>query len=189
MDGDGPAVPALVVEATKKAGLLWIGVGGRPPAAAWHLWRDGRAYVVTGPGEQPVPGLADADRCDVTVRSTDKGGRIVTWRARVERVEPDGEEWSEVVPAMLAARLNLADSAGAERRWARTAAVLRLTPTGELVEAGASLPTARSPRLPHRPPPAPARPSRTRSVVAGGAARPDRRPRRCPSGHRSQPPG
>ena len=159
MTGDGPAVPALVVEATKKSGLLWIGVGGRPPAAAWHLWRDDRSYVVTGPGEQPVPGLAEADRCEVTVRSTDKGGRIVTWRARVERVAPDGAEWSEVVPAMLAARLNLADSAGAERRWARTAAVLRLTPTGELVEAGATLPDG---SLAAPPPPSPAR---TRTTV------------------------
>ena len=147
-------VPPLVAEATKKAGLLWVTVAGQRPAAAWLLWRDTRAYVVTGPGEQPVPGLAGAAECDVTVRSGDNGGRIVTWRARVDRVEPGGEEWQEVVPAMLTARLNLRDSAEAEARWAATAAVLRLTPTGELVEAGGSLPTG---SLAAAVPPSPAR--------------------------------
>ena len=147
-------VPPLVAEATKKSGLVWISVGDRRPVAAWHLWRDDRAYVVTGPGEQPVPGLAEARTCDVTVRSTDKGGRVVTWRAQVDRVEPGGEEWREVVPALLAARLNLPDAAEAERRWADTAAVLRLTPTGELTEAGDTPPTG---SLSAPPPPSPAR--------------------------------
>jgi hypothetical protein len=147
-------VPALVTEATKKSGLLWIGVGERRPVAAWHLWKDDRAYVVVGPGEQDVPGLATASSATVTVRSTDKGGRIVTWRAAVTRVEPDGEEWDEVLPALLAGRLNLPDSANARQRWATTAAVLRLEPTGELLEAGPTLP-AGSGAAP--PPPSPAR--------------------------------
>lgn len=147
-------VPPLVAEATKKAGLLWLTVPGHRPAPAWLVWREPAAYVVTGPGEQPLPGLAEATACDVTVRSGDNGGRIVTWRARVDRVEPGGEEWQEVVPAMLTARLNLRDSAEAEARWATTAAVLRLTPTGELVEAGGSLPTG---SLAAAPPPSPAR--------------------------------
>jgi hypothetical protein len=160
-------VPPLVAEATKKAGLLWIAVGDRRPAAAWHLWREDRAYVVTGPGEQPVPGLAEADRCAVTVRSADSGGRIVTWQAAVERVAPGGEEWREVVPALLAARLNLPDSAAAEQRWARGAAVLRLTPTGELPEAGDTLPDG---SLAAPPPPSPAR-TRTRVPFTLGRRR------------------
>lgn len=147
-------VPPLVAAATKKAGLVWVGVAGQRPAPAWLLWRDTCAYVVTGPGEQPLPGLVEAPECDVTVRSGDNGARIVTWRARVDRVEAGGEEWKEVVPAMVTARLNLADAADADARWAATAAVLRLTPTGELVEAGGSLPTG---SLAAPPPPSPAR--------------------------------
>lgn len=152
-------VPALVVEATKKSGLLWIAVGDARPAPAWHLWKDDRAYVVVGPGEQQVPGLAEADRCTVTVRSSDNGGRIVSWRAAVRRVPPDGEEWDEVLPALLAGRLNLPDAAAARQRWADTAAVLRLDPTGELTEAAGSLP-AGSGAAP--PPPSSAR---TRTTV------------------------
>jgi len=148
-------IPPLVVEATKKSGLVWIVATGQPlPVAAWHVWRDDAAYLVTGPGEQSVPGLADATRCDVIVRSTDKGSRVVTWRAVVSRVEPGSPEWTDAVPGLLAARLNLHDAAGAEQRWASTCAVLRLTPTGELVEAGPTLPTG---SLAAAPPPSPAR--------------------------------
>lgn len=165
-------VPPLVAEATKKSGLVWITVPGHRPVAAWHLWRDDAAYVVTGPGEQPIPGLAEATRCDVTVRSTDKGGRIVTWRADVSPVLPDTDAWAEVVPAMLAARLNLPDAADAEGRWAQTCTVLQLAPTGELPEAGDSLPIG---SLAEPPPPSPAR-TRTRiPFTVGRATRPRRR--------------
>jgi hypothetical protein len=148
-------VPSLVVEATKKSGLIWVAVPGQPrPVAAWHIWRQDSAYLVTGAGEQMLPGLAEATSCDVTVRSTDKGSRVVAWRAAVSRVEPGGPEWAEAVPGLLAARLNLPDAANAEQRWASGCAVLRLTPTGELVEAGSTLPSG---SLAAPPAPSPAR--------------------------------
>ena len=163
-----PEVPPLVVEATKKSGLVWIAVGDARPVAAWHLWKDDRAYVVVGPGEQDVPGLAEAGECTVTVRSSDKGGRIVSWRAAVRRVAPGGEEWDEILPTLLAARLNLPDSAGARERWASTAAVLRLDPTGELDELPSGSDAA-------PPPPSPAR---TRTTVPRTLGRGPRRRQR-----------
>jgi len=54
---------ALVAEATRRAGVVWLTVPGQDKAyPAWHLWREppGAAYLVTGPGEQPLPGLAGA---------------------------------------------------------------------------------------------------------------------------------
>jgi hypothetical protein len=147
-------IPPLVAEATKKTGLIWIVVAGQRPVAAWHVWREAAAYVVTGPGEQEVPGLTDASECDVIVRSTDKGGRVVTWRAAVSRVVPESGEWADAVPALLAGRLNLPDAAEAEQRWAATCAVLKLTPTGELPEVGSTLPTT---SLAAPPPPSAAR--------------------------------
>ncbi|MEN3361842.1 MAG: hypothetical protein V7637_5824 [Mycobacteriales bacterium] len=148
-------VPPLIAEATKKSDLVWVSVPGQPrPFGVWHVWRDDAAYVVTGGGEQPAPGLAGATGCDVTVRSADKGARIVTWRASISRLTPGTELWQDVVPAMLTARLNLTDAAGAEQRWARSCAVLRLTPTGDLVESGDTLPAG---SLAGPPPPSPAR--------------------------------
>jgi hypothetical protein len=97
------------------------------------VWSSGHgaAYVLTGPGEQAVPGLADAGRVTVTVASKDSGGQLVAWAAQVSRVRPDSAEWDEVAGALVAGRLNAArepGNASPARRWARTAAVYRLTP-------------------------------------------------------------
>jgi 8-oxo-dGTP diphosphatase len=106
----------LVAEATKRAGVVWLTVPGQNRAhVAWHLWRDppGAAYVVTGPGEQPLPGLAGAARVTVTVPSKQAGGALVTWMAAVGRVEPGSPEWDEVIGPLRAARLNADLSPGA----------------------------------------------------------------------------
>src|SRR5262249_59903697 len=70
--------PALIAEATRRAGVIWLAVPGRDrPVPAWHLWRDppGAAYLVTGPGEQPLPGLAGAGRAHGTrPRKVTRGG-------------------------------------------------------------------------------------------------------------------
>jgi hypothetical protein len=151
----GPTQPepgrlALIAEATKRAGLIWItvpdaavpgraggGATGRPHPV-WHVWRDA-AYVLTGPGEQDVPGLGDASLVTVSVASKDTGGLLVRWAARVSRVQPGSGEWSGIIGALLAGRLNEPESPGAEspaERWARTGAVYRLTPDEDTGPAG-----------------------------------------------------
>ncbi|MQA87703.1 MAG: hypothetical protein GEV03_24535 [Streptosporangiales bacterium] len=143
---EGEAAPPtrdarLVEEATKKAGLVWLhlpGVG--QPRAAWHLWRDGAAYLVADGLEQPLPGLVEAGRVAVTVPSKDKGGRLVTWIAAVSRVEPGTEEWDRVVPLLHAQRLNAPDGEEQPRRWARESVVVRLDPTGEVSEVPEAMP-------------------------------------------------
>jgi hypothetical protein len=143
----------LVEEVAKKAAVAWV--DGR---AAWCLWVDGALYVVTGPGEQDLPGLAQARRALVTLRG-DHGGRIVTWWADVRRVTPDGEEWQRVVPQLAGKRLNAPGTAEQlAARWATECAVLGLVPADEPVEAGPTLP-AESLAAPPRPSPA-ARPAR-----------------------------
>jgi 8-oxo-dGTP diphosphatase len=106
---------ALVAEATRRAGVVWLTVPGRDRAyPAWHLWRDppGAAYLVTGPGEQPLPGLAGAARVAVTVPSKESRGALVTWTAEVSTVEPGSAEWDDVIGPLAAARLNAELAAG-----------------------------------------------------------------------------
>jgi hypothetical protein len=123
--------PALIAEATKRAGLIWIVIEGQDrPRPAWHIWRAGAAYVVTGTGEQPLPGLAGAGRVTVIVAGGQAAGRVA-WTAAVSRVEPGSGEWDEVIGPLVAGRLN-AVLAGGEtspaQRWARSGAVYRLAP-------------------------------------------------------------
>ncbi|MFF0741424.1 hypothetical protein ACFYVL_13585 [Streptomyces sp. NPDC004111] len=121
---------ALVEEATKKSGLLWVR-GTGPARALWHVWLDGAAHLIgDGPGEQPFPGLADGGTAEVTVRSKDKGGRLVTWSAAVRELAPGTEEWEAAVAELKGKRLNAPDAERMTERWARECRLLRLTPQG-----------------------------------------------------------
>jgi hypothetical protein len=147
-------LPAIVTEAAKKAAVTWLTVPGVERAyAVWCRWLDGALYVVTGPGEQPAPGLDTATSVDVSLRG-DHGGRVVTFPAAVDRVRPDSEEWKTVLPQLVSKRLNTtgpAEQTGA--RWAAECLICRLTPADGPIEAGATLPDA-SGAAP--PPPTPA---------------------------------
>ncbi|RSN58188.1 MULTISPECIES: hypothetical protein [Actinomadura] len=127
---------ALVEEAARKSGLLWLDLPGLPqPRAAWHVWHEGSAYVLTGgEGEQPLPGLPEADRVTVILRSKDKGGRLVAFVAACEHVRPGTELWDDVAPKLAKDRLNAAAHAEQIERWATGSWVIRLTPTGEEIE-------------------------------------------------------
>ncbi len=122
---------ALVEEATKKSGLIWVKGPGGPARALWHVWHEGAACVIgDGPGEQPLPGLADGGPAEVTVRSKDKGGRLVSWAATVVELPPDTEAWTAAVAELKGKRLNAPDGEAMTGRWARECRLLRLEPTG-----------------------------------------------------------
>jgi len=138
--------PALIAEATRRAGVVWLTVPpSRTPFPVWHIWRTagdagpgtadplppGAAYLVTGPGEQPAPGLAAAGRVRVTVPSKQTGGALVTWTAAVHRVDPGSAEWNAVIGALAAGRLNAVLGPGEVSpadRWARSGTVFCLAP-------------------------------------------------------------
>ena len=124
--------PDLIAEATKRAGLIWIVIEGQDrPRPAWHVWRAGAAYVVTGTGEQPLPGLAGAGRVSVIVAGGPAAGGRVEWTAAVGRVEPGSGEWDEVIGPLVAGRLNAVlaeEETSPAQRWARSGAVFRLAP-------------------------------------------------------------
>jgi hypothetical protein len=151
---------ALVEEATKKSGLIWVrGLDvqrdGTASRALWHVWHDGAVFLVgDGPGEQPLPGLVDGGDAVVTVRSKDKGGRLVSWSAKVVELAPGSEEWDAAVAELKGKRLNAPDGEAMPGRWARECRVLRLEPTGSTASlpdgslAAAPLPTSATTRHP-----------------------------------------
>ncbi len=164
--------PPLVEEAMKKAAVVWLsvpavapkarsrarsGTAEAPGYAVWCLWLDGALYVVSGPGEQAAPGLAEADAATVMARG-DHGGRIVSRPAVVSRLTPADEGWAVVAPTVAAKRLNAPGGAEATvARWAAECVLSRLVPAGEPT-SGAELPDGSQAATP-RPTPA-ARPAR-----------------------------
>jgi hypothetical protein len=98
------------------------------------VWHEGAACLVgDGPGEQPLPGLADGGSAEVTVRSKDKGGRLVSFTARVAELAPESERWQAAVAELKGKRLNAPDGEAMPERWARECRVLRLEPAGPLL--------------------------------------------------------
>ena len=136
---------ALVEEAARKSGVLWLDLPGLPqPRAAWHVWHDGSAYVLTGgEGEQPLPGLPESARVTVILRSKDKGGRLISFTADAEQVEPGTGLWDEVAPLLAKERLNARAHEGQLETWAAESWVVRLTPAEEAVTADAGYATVR----------------------------------------------
>jgi hypothetical protein len=119
---------ALVEEATKKSGLIWVR-GAGPARALWHVWHEGAAHIVgDGPGEQPLPQLVAGGTAEITVRSKDKGGRLVSWTATVDELAPHSEAWEAAVTELKGKRLNAPDAEQMTERWARECRVLRLEP-------------------------------------------------------------
>jgi hypothetical protein len=124
----------LVEEATKKSGLVWVR-GSGPDRALWHVWHEGAALLIgDGPGEQPLPGLADGSAVEVTVRSKDKGGRLIAWTAVVAELPPRSEAWETAVAELKGKRLNAPDAEVMTERWARECRVLRLVPQDPVTE-------------------------------------------------------
>lgn len=134
---------ALIEEAGKKSALIWVRGPEGPTRSLWHVWHDGGACLVGGgPLEQPLEGLGltDGGTATVSVRSKDKGGRLVVWPARVVELAPHGESWTAAVGELKSKRLNAPDSDTISERWARECRVLRLEPAGAPVEQPGSMP-------------------------------------------------
>lgn len=120
---------ALVEEATRRSGVVWLTAPGRQPRIAWHVWHEGAAWVVTGGLEQDLPGVVDGATVEVAVRSkATQDDLVVTWTASVTAVPPDSEDWRAVVPVLHEARQSAPDGEDQPLRWARESTVLRLAP-------------------------------------------------------------
>lgn len=114
--------------------LLWIEVPGDRAWPAWHVWVNHTAYVLSGPGEQPLPALPP--QVVLVVRSKDNLGRLLRITANTRQLRADGagvDEWDTAAAALKAGRLN-SPPGDTLARWAEDNTVTALTPVGAAVE-------------------------------------------------------
>lgn len=116
-------ISAAIEEGAKKSGVLWLTLDR--PRLAWHAWHEGAIYLVTGGGEQQLPGIEELDTVQVILRSKDNGARLADFEAEVRVVDQAAEP--EAVAALAKERLNAPDSEHLTDRWARESTVLKLT--------------------------------------------------------------
>ncbi|CAA9344313.1 MAG: hypothetical protein AVDCRST_MAG34-1136 [uncultured Nocardioidaceae bacterium] len=129
---------ALVAESARRSRVCWLSyaydeagdrvrVEGR---LVWHLWHEDALVVLScpGPAEQVLPGIDRTGRVEVTMRSKDTKGRLLTWTGMVEVVEVGTASWSGHVEALLGVRLNLPDVDAAREDWAEHGIIVRIRP-------------------------------------------------------------
>jgi hypothetical protein len=122
-----------VVEATlKKSAILWVTIpqprGGEVTRPAWFVYQDGKVFVLTGPDEQDLTNIAQADEVTLTVRSKEIRSQIGRLPATVRVVDNDSEEFDRVAQSGVGTRLNLEDFPDAFERWKATCTLVELTP-------------------------------------------------------------
>ena len=132
--GGDPALAAKETfnKALSKGNVVWLTVAqekGKPHTqAVWYVWTDGKVYVIDGPTEQQVPGLATAETVQLTARSKDLRSRVSDIPATVAIVPNDSDRFDLIAKMALGRRLNLPDGDGALERWRSRCMLLELTP-------------------------------------------------------------
>jgi hypothetical protein len=100
----------------------------------WHVWHDGAVTLVAGGAEQPLPHYATPGKVvEVSIRSKDNGGRLVSWLSQVQAPTPGTPDWDAAAAALHGERLNLPEGDPYLDRWTTTSIVLRLRPIGALI--------------------------------------------------------
>jgi hypothetical protein len=132
----GAVVPGPVDAALSKSTILWLIVpqtdGTESTKAVWYGYDQGRIYILTGEGEQDVPGLtAGATHVKVVVRSKDVQSRVGEVMC-VTQVLPKDAAWERIArEILLGRRLNLPDGEKAIDRWKSSCEIVQLTPVLE----------------------------------------------------------
>ena len=122
-----------VETALKKGSIVWLDIpqrgGGVVQRPAWYVQEGRTIYVIKGGKEQELPGLEQADRVTVTVKSKDIKATIAELSAGV-RVVNDDAEFERIATLGMGTRLNLLDGADALERWRSECVMVHLTPLG-----------------------------------------------------------
>lgn len=142
VEGGDPrtAAEATLAQALKKSTILWVTVpqptrrGRRDQGArsvsrpVWFVADGSTIYVLSGPTEQELPGITEAEEVRVTARAKDARSLVSEVPAGVEIVARDDPRYEKFERAALTRRLNLPDGEGAAQRWRENCTLLALTP-------------------------------------------------------------
>ena len=129
----GAIVPGPVDAALAKSTIAWVVVpqedGKEVTKAVWYGYDQGRVYVLTGTGEQDVPGLASgSSHVKLIVRSKDVQSKVGEVTCVTQILAKDAE-WDRVArDVLLGRRLNLVDGDKAPDRWRKDCEIVALTP-------------------------------------------------------------
>jgi hypothetical protein len=136
-----PLLLPLVAEAARRSRVCWLSYTSGETVLrdrlVWHAWHEDALLVLSDDDEQVLPGIETADLVEVSLRSKDTGGRLVTWSAPPVVLSPSAPAWEDHARALLAVRLNLPDPGATLDTWRHGATLVRLAPSPEALDEGA----------------------------------------------------
>ncbi|MGM0818421.1 MAG: hypothetical protein ACQETV_03415, partial [Actinomycetota bacterium] len=138
-DGGDPrlATKHTLAQALKKSTILWVTIPqtdkrGRPAKPVhrpvWFVADGTTVYVLSGPGEQELPGIDEVSEVTLSARGKDAQSQIAEIACAVEAVDVDDPRYARFESQALTRRLNLTDGDGAAQRWRQTCRLYALTP-------------------------------------------------------------
>ncbi len=142
-----PAVPDVPATFAKSE-ICWLHIDGRG-WPAWYAAVGGTAYIVGGPGEQPLPELPP--ELPITLRARVGREHAGRFTASATRLRDGDEGWDEAMGALQPARLNSphGKSAATIEHWATEGVVWAVRPDfGSAAPVGRDSPSGASEPIP-----------------------------------------
>jgi hypothetical protein len=127
-------LPKETEDGLKKSDVIWVGTevnGRRTLMPAWFAYRNGKIYLVSqrtsGPAEQTVPGVPDAQELVVVTRRKGRDTSLEEFTASQRKLE--GAEWEDAAKTLVDRRRSrLGPPAQALARWRTTCDIVELVP-------------------------------------------------------------
>jgi hypothetical protein len=127
-------LPKETEDGLKKSDVIWVGTevnGRRTLVPVWFAYRNGKIYLVSqrtsGPEDQSVPGVPDAQELVVVTRRKGRDTSLEEFTASQRKLE--GAEWEEAAKVLADRRRSRQGPPGdAIVRWRSTCDIAELVP-------------------------------------------------------------
>jgi hypothetical protein len=123
-------VDAAVEEGLKKSDIIWLVTSTqRPPIPCWFVYKDGKAFVLSGEPQQVIPGARDLREVHVITRWKGRDARMAEFDASVRVITGDQPEFEQIASLLMAKRQSMRGTHDEILdRWRRDCVILELTP-------------------------------------------------------------
>jgi hypothetical protein len=122
-------IDQAVEEGLKKSDIIWVTPGkGRTPVPCWFLFKDGKAYVLSGEPQQTLPDAAKLRDVHVITRWKGRDARMSEFDASVRVITADDADFEPIAQLLIAKRQSPRGSTDEILdRWRRTCVILELS--------------------------------------------------------------
>lgn len=125
-------IDEAIDQGLKRSDIIWLTPNTDPsrPLPVWFVYKDGKAYVLSGERQQIVPDAKRVRDVHVVTRWKMRDARLVEFDAAVRQITAEQrQEFEEVAQLLLAKRQSVTGTPEENmERWLRECVILELTP-------------------------------------------------------------